>query len=58
MSKDTVSCTIETLRTPSEADRWHADNGYMNMPAIEGFIHSKDKGQIARLTHYFPLDEN
>ena len=57
MAKDTVSCTIETLRTPSEADRWHADNGYMNMPAIEGFIHSKDKGQIARLTHFFPLDE-
>lgn len=57
MAKDTVSCTIETLRTPSEADRWHADNGYMNMPAIEGFIHSRDKGQIARLTHYFPLDE-
>ena len=58
MAKDTVSCTIETLRTPSEADRWHADNGYMNMPAIEGFIHSRDKGQIARLTHYFQLDEN
>jgi hypothetical protein len=58
MSKDTVSCTIETLRTPSEADRWHADNGYMNMPAIEGFIHSREKGQIARLTHFFPLDES
>ena len=57
MAKDTVSCTIETLRTPSEADRWHSDNGYMNMPAIEGFIHSRDKGQIARLTHYFPLNE-
>lgn len=57
MSKDTVSCTIETLRTPSEADRWHSDNGYMNMPAIEGFVHSKEKGQIARLTHYFPINE-
>lgn len=53
MAKDTVSCTIETLRTPSEADRWHADNGFVSMPAIEGFIHSKNKGQIARLTHYF-----
>jgi hypothetical protein len=52
-SKDLISCTVESLRSPSPADSWHHRNGYINTPAIEGFIHHKEKGQIARLTHYF-----
>jgi hypothetical protein len=38
---------------PSPADSWHHRNGYINKAAVEGFIHSKTNGQIARLTHYF-----
>ena len=52
-SKDYINVCVESLRSPSPADSWHHRNGYVNQPAIEGFIHSKTKGQIARLTHYF-----
>lgn len=52
IAKDKIGYTIEYTRSPSPADRWHADNGYLNTPAAEGYLHSKDKGQIARLTHY------
>lgn len=52
IAKDDIGVCIEYLRSPSSADRWHSDNGYINQPAVEGFIHSKTKGQIARLTHY------
>ena len=52
IAKDDVGVTIEYLRSPSSADRWHDVNGYVNTPAVEGFIHSKENGQIARLTHY------
>ena len=53
IAKDYINVTVETLRSPSTADSWHHRNGYVNQPAIEGFIHSKTSGQIARLTHYF-----
>ena len=52
-AKDFINVTVETLRSPSTADSWHHRNGYINQPAIEGYLHSKDKGQIARFTHYF-----
>ena len=52
-SKDYINICVESLRSPSPADSWHHRNGYVNTPAIEGFIHHKEKGQIARLTHYF-----
>jgi len=52
-SKDFINVTVESLRSPSPADSWHHKQGYVNTPAIEGFIHHKEKGQIARLTHYF-----
>ena len=52
-AKDYINVTVESLRSPSPADSWHHRNGYVSQPAIEGFIHSQDKGQIARLTHYF-----
>lgn len=53
-SKDMIGCTIESLRSPSGTDSWHHRNGYTgNVKAVEGFIHSKDFGQVARLTHIF-----
>jgi len=53
-SKDYIGVTVETLRSPSSADSWHHRNGYQHSPkAIEGFIHCKEHGQIARLTHLF-----
>lgn len=52
-SKDYINITVESLRSPSPPDSWHDRNGYVNQPAIEGFVHSKNKGQIARLTNYF-----
>jgi hypothetical protein len=52
--KDLIGCTIEALRSPSEADSWHHRNGYTGSPkAIEGFIHHRDYGQVSRLTHLF-----
>ena len=53
-SKDFMSVTVESLRSPSGTDSWHHRNGYTHSPkAIEGFIHSKKHGQIARITHLF-----
>jgi hypothetical protein len=53
-SKDYMSVCVETLRSPSGTDSWHHRNGYQHSPkAIEGYIHHKDHGQIARLTHLF-----
>ena len=52
-AKDYINVTVESLRSPSPADSWHHRNGYINKAAIEGFLHSKNNGQIARLTHYF-----
>jgi hypothetical protein len=53
-SKDFIGVTVESLRSPSGTDSWHHRNGYQHAPkAIEAFIHSKDNGQIARLTHIF-----
>jgi len=52
--KDYVGVTVEYLRSPSSADSWHSRKGYTGVPkAVEGFIHHKQHGQIARLTHYF-----
>ena len=54
-SKDFAGITQESLRSPSEADSWHHRNGYQssNNKAIEGFLHHKKNGQVARITHYF-----
>lgn len=52
--KDYQGATVEYLRSPSEPDGWHDRNGFTASPkAIEGFIHSKNNGQVARITHYF-----
>jgi hypothetical protein len=53
-SKDFIGVTVESLRSPSSADSWHHRNGYQHAPkAIEGFIHCRNNGQVARLTHIF-----
>lgn len=51
--KDFIGVTVEYLRTPSPADGWHHRNGYISPKAVEAFIHHKENGQLARLTHYF-----
>ena len=54
MSKDFIGVTVEALRSPSGTDGWHHRKGYQHAPkAVEGFIHSKDHGQVSRLTHLF-----
>lgn len=53
-SKDFIGVTVESLRSPSGTDSWHDRNQYTGVPkAIEGFLHSKTQGQIARITHIF-----
>ena len=53
-SKDFVGLTVESLRSPSGTDSWHHRNGYQHSPkAVEGFLHHKENGQIARITHIF-----
>lgn len=53
-SKDIMSVCVETLRSPSGTDSWHHKNGYQHSPkAIEAFVHHRDHGQVARLTHLF-----
>lgn len=53
-SRDYMGVCVESLRSPSGTDSWHHRNGYVFAPkAIEGFIHHKESGQIARITHIF-----
>jgi len=53
-SKEYMSVCVESLRSPSGTDGWHHRNGYQHSPkAIEGYIHSKNNGQISRLTYIF-----
>lgn len=53
-SKDFPGITLEVMRSPSASDGWHHRNGYTGAPqAIEGFIHHKTGGQVARLSHIF-----
>lgn len=44
---------VETVRSPSEADSWHTQGNYINIPAVEAFVHDVNLGQIARFTHWF-----
>lgn len=53
-AKDKIGVTLESLRSPSGTDGWHSRNGYTGVPkAVEGFLHSKTQGQVARITHIF-----
>lgn len=51
--EDYIGGTIEYLRAVSASDGWHARNMYKAPQSICAFIHSKDFGQVARITHYF-----
>ena len=54
IAKDYGSVCVESLRSPSGTDGWHARNGYQHAPkAVEGFLMDKEHGQVARLTHIF-----
>lgn len=54
VGKDIMSVCIESLRTPSGTDSWHHRQGYQHAPkAVEGYIHHKQHGQVARITHLF-----
>jgi hypothetical protein len=51
--KDFIGVTAEYLRSPSASDSWHMKAGYTGAKkAIEGFVHSFENGQVARLTHH------
>jgi len=53
-SKDYMGVCVESLRSPSGTDSWHHRNGYAHSPkAVEGFIHHKENGQVARLVNIF-----
>jgi len=42
------------MRSPSSADSWHSRKGFCGAyKACEAFVHDKESGQVARLTHYF-----
>jgi hypothetical protein len=53
-AKDFIGVTVEYLRSPSGTDSWHTRKGFTGtQKACEAFIHEKENGQVARLTHYF-----
>ena len=51
--KDYIGVNVTYLRSPSSADLWHYENHFINLVAVEAFVHSKDLGRVAQLTHYF-----
>lgn len=53
-AKDFIGVTVEYMRSPSSSDSWHSRKGYVGTPkAVEAFLHDKNSGQVARLTHFF-----
>jgi len=53
-TKDYIGVTVEYMRSPSGTDSWHSRKGFTGVQkAVEGFIHERNSGQIARLVHYF-----
>jgi hypothetical protein len=54
VAKDYMGVCVESLRSPSGADSWHHRKGFVHAPkCIEGFLHHRLHGQVARLTHIF-----
>lgn len=52
--RDYNGVNVEYLRSPSSADDYHHREGYTHAPkAIEAFVHHKEFGQVARVTHLF-----
>ena len=53
-AKDYMSVSVETMRSPSGTDSWHHIKGYQHAPkAVEGFLHHKMFGQVAKVSHLF-----
>tara|TARA_R110000751_G_scaffold245909_1_gene345895 strand:+ start:459 stop:1547 length:1089 start_codon:yes stop_codon:yes gene_type:complete len=53
-AKDYIGVVVEYLRSPSGSDSWHKRKGFCGaQKGVEGFIHHKEKGQIARISHLF-----
>ena len=44
---------IETVRSPSAPDGWHHRNGYVNLQAVEVFLHDGSGAQVGRFTEWF-----
>ena len=52
--QDYHGATVEYLRSVSYTDSWHHRKGYQHVPkCVTGFVHHKEFGQVARLTHLF-----
>lgn len=51
--KDYHGCTIEYMRSPSASDSWHHRKGYISPKGVQGHIHHKQHGQVARLDFIF-----
>lgn len=52
--KDYHGVNVEYMRSPSGTDEWHSKNGFQHaMKACEAFVHHKEYGQVARITHLF-----
>lgn len=51
--KDYIGVNVTYLKSPSSADLWHSDQGYISTLAVEGFVHHYEYGRVAHLTHYF-----
>lgn len=53
-SEDFIGCSVRYLRTISQSDRWHKDNGYtLNKRALEGFVYSDKHGEVCQLSYNF-----
>lgn len=52
--QDYHGATVEYLRSVSYTDSWHHRQGYQHVPkCVTAFVHHKEFGQVARLTHLF-----
>jgi hypothetical protein len=53
-SKDYIGVTVQTLRSSSGTDEWHAKCGYSGVPiALEAFLHHPLLGQTAQFSYLF-----
>jgi hypothetical protein len=52
IAKEYVNITIEYTRSISWTDTRHHNKWYKSSQAMEAYVHSKNKGQIAKFTHY------
>ena len=51
--KDYIGVNVTYLRSPSSPDLWHSEQQFINLVAVEGFVHSKEYGRVSHITHYF-----